>query len=44
MRADWFARGRAAGRGFVVKAVFTGWLAVIAAGLIYMFAIVALGR
>jgi hypothetical protein len=31
-------------RGYGVKAVFTGWLAVIGAGLIYMFAIVALGR
>lgn len=37
-------RRRGAGRGQGVKVVFTGWLAVIAGGLVYMFAIVALGR
>jgi hypothetical protein len=37
-------RERAGSEEDGVKAVFTGWLAVIAGGLIYMFAIVALGR
>lgn len=37
-------RGAARREGVLVKAVFTGWLVVIAGGLIYMFAIVAMGR